>query len=59
MTRNTERGIWVGVILLLLAIGTVIAAGPATRVLAICQAAMGDAMMGSSGGQTGGQRGER
>jgi hypothetical protein len=42
MTRITERSIWVGLILLLLITGAVLFAGPAGRMLTLCQDMMDD-----------------
>lgn len=37
MTRKAERWIWISIVLVLLAIGAVLLAGPAGRMIAACQ----------------------
>ena len=46
MTRTTERGIWIGVIVLLLAIGAALFFSPAGHMLAMCSGMMGNGMEG-------------
>ena len=53
MTRNTERGIWIGVMVLLLLVGGVLLS-PAGRMLGMCSDMMGDGMSG--GGMMGNRR---
>ncbi len=45
MTRTTERWIWISIIVLLLVVGVVLFAGPAARMIAMCQEMMGGGIM--------------
>lgn len=45
MTRTTERWIWIGVVLLLLVVGVALFAGPAAKMMAMCQEMMGSGTM--------------
>jgi hypothetical protein len=44
VTRTTERWIWIGAVLALLAIGAVLLAGPAGRMIGACQDMMQGAL---------------
>lgn len=62
MTRNTERLIWAGVIVLLLTVGALLFLGPAGRMFTMCQDMMGgvgaDSGMMQDGGTTSRERGQ-